>query len=494
MPVCLNISAIYMVGFEHFTLEFDKPHQPRAAMLRVCHFPATDTRDNSQPEHSIKAVSVCKPSSQPSLQSSQPTPATPSPQSTPSRSPSATFSPQSPFSSHPSSSSQPATSSLPDSPLRLRYKPLKTKNWSSIPLYGKTCTVRLSTIDSGQCPIDTIFCMSTLENITYFVSWSSILLYGKTCTVRLSTIDSAIIHHEKKLNNAETKNAQDCDVEGADIPQPGPSISADNINEMRTVLGLSGRQTIKCVKMLRPNLGRNSVSWVRNSDKHILTVDRYTFISDNRFTARFEPETETWTLQVKFISASDAGFYECQVSTEPKISHFVNLNVIIPRVSVPGGSELYVRSGSTVTVKCVISNALHPPNYVFWYHESSRVVGGGTLPGVRQEPLETLDNGVSVSSLTINTASAAHAGNYTCSPAHLTPASVVLHVLNGEHPAAMQHGTSGGSPHSMGHVGVAGWMAPLLLLGLLYHRSSIVWAIAASVTAVLLNCATIQRW
>ncbi|CAL4059800.1 unnamed protein product, partial [Meganyctiphanes norvegica] len=51
-------------------------------------------------------------------------------------------------------------------------------------LFCVTCTVRLSTIDSGQCPIDTIFCI-----------WSSIPLYGKTCTVRLSTIDSAIIHH-----------------------------------------------------------------------------------------------------------------------------------------------------------------------------------------------------------------------------------------------------------------------------------------------------------
>ena len=32
---------------------------------------------------------------------------------------------------------------------------------------------------------------------------------------------------------------KDCDVEGADMSQPGPSINAVNINEMRTVLGLS---------------------------------------------------------------------------------------------------------------------------------------------------------------------------------------------------------------------------------------------------------------
>lgn len=70
------------------------------------------------------------------------------------------------------------------------------------------------------------------------------------------------------------------------------------------------------------------VSWIRNRDSHILTVDRYTFISDERFTAWHEAPTQTWTLQVRYVQERDAGRYECQVSTEPKMSHFVQLNVI----------------------------------------------------------------------------------------------------------------------------------------------------------------------
>ncbi|XP_069182601.1 lachesin [Procambarus clarkii] len=197
------------------------------------------------------------------------------------------------------------------------------------------------------------------------------------------------------------------------------------------------------------NLGNKSVSWVRNRDAHILSVDRYTFITDARFAAWHEAVTNTWTLQVKFVEEMDAGRYECQVSTEPKMSHFVQLTVVTPRVSIPGGSELHVRSGSTVTIKCVVSHALHPPNYVFWYHEDARVPES-SWTGVEQTPLTRVTEEASVAALTIASVTHAHAGNYTCAPAALKSVSVTLHVLNGERPAAMQHGSNPAwspSPH-----------------------------------------------
>ncbi|XP_042877984.1 lachesin-like [Penaeus japonicus] len=191
------------------------------------------------------------------------------------------------------------------------------------------------------------------------------------------------------------------------------------------------------------NLGDKAVSWIRNRDAHILSVDRYTFIADARFMAWHEAVTQTWTLQIKFVQARDAGSYECQVSTEPKMSHFVHLTVVSPRVTIPGGSEIHVRSGSTVTIKCVVSHALHPPNYVFWYHEDTRV-SESSWTGVQQTPLTKVSGEASVASLTITSVDQQHAGNYTCAPAALTPVSATLHVLlNGERPAAMQHGTSG---------------------------------------------------
>lgn len=130
-----------------------------------------------------------------------------------------------------------------------------------------------------------------------------------------------------------------------------------------------------------------SVSWVRVRDDHILTVDQITFIADERFHAYHATEngvaqqssssaTSTlsnqrrqlasggtgsgggsnsvssssssqksdsdpngtgsnansanapWTLQIKYVQARDAGLYECQISSEPKISARVYLHVV----------------------------------------------------------------------------------------------------------------------------------------------------------------------
>lgn len=35
-----------------------------------------------------------------------------------------------------------------------------------------------------------------------------------------------------------------------------------------------------------------------------------------------------WVLQIKFVQPRDAGIYECQVSTEPRISENFHLNVV----------------------------------------------------------------------------------------------------------------------------------------------------------------------
>lgn len=51
------------------------------------------------------------------------------------------------------------------------------------------------------------------------------------------------------------------------------------------------------------------------------------FIPDERFQAIFG-EADTWTLQVKYVQARDEGEYECQISTDPKKSHIIKLNIV----------------------------------------------------------------------------------------------------------------------------------------------------------------------
>ncbi|KAJ9579453.1 hypothetical protein L9F63_024440, partial [Diploptera punctata] len=72
----------------------------------------------------------------------------------------------------------------------------------------------------------------------------------------------------------------------------------------------------------------DSVSWIRHRDIHILTVGGYTYTSDQRFQANHHRDNEEWTLQIKWAQKRDAGIYECQISTQPVRSYFVNLNIV----------------------------------------------------------------------------------------------------------------------------------------------------------------------
>ncbi|KYM92342.1 Myosin-IXa [Atta colombica] len=120
--------------------------------------------------------------------------------------------------------------------------------------------------------------------------------------------------------------------------------------------------------------------------------------------------------------------------------------VTVPKIEILGDRDMYVKTGSTVAIRCVIKQSLEGPFYVFWYHEGDRVLNYqlGKID-IQTKRIEQ----DTVSSLVIHNARREDSGNYTCSPSNLDSASVQLHVLNGEHPAAIQRGISsapGGCP------------------------------------------------
>ena len=55
---------------------------------------------------------------------------------------------------------------------------------------------------------------------------------------------------------------------------------------------------------------------------------RITFIADERFVSYFKEESKQWVLQIKYVQPRDVGLYECQVSTEPKVSARAYLHVV----------------------------------------------------------------------------------------------------------------------------------------------------------------------
>lgn len=76
------------------------------------------------------------------------------------------------------------------------------------------------------------------------------------------------------------------------------------------------------------NLGDRAVSWIRKRDLHILTIGIMTYTNDQRFQSEHVEGSHDWQLKISYVQEKDSGIYECQVSTEPKISLAFRLAVV----------------------------------------------------------------------------------------------------------------------------------------------------------------------
>ncbi|XP_063539709.1 limbic system-associated membrane protein-like [Cydia strobilella] len=187
------------------------------------------------------------------------------------------------------------------------------------------------------------------------------------------------------------------------------------------------------------NLADRAVSWIRKRDLHILTVGVHTYSSDARFAALHADGSDEWTLRVSPAQPRDSGAYECQVSTEPKISLSFRLTVVVSKAEILSGPELFVRAGSDINLTCVAKYAPDPPSFIYWYR-GDQVVNYAQRGGISVET----EQRTRTSRLLIARAAPHDSGNYTCAPSSSESASVIVHVLSGERPAAMQ--SSGSSP------------------------------------------------
>ncbi|KAK7873654.1 hypothetical protein R5R35_009340 [Gryllus longicercus] len=207
------------------------------------------------------------------------------------------------------------------------------------------------------------------------------------------------------------------------------------------------------------NLGNRTVSWVRHRDIHLLTVGRYTYTSDQRFQSIHSPQTEDWMLQIRYPQHRDSGLYECQVSTTPPIGHAMYLSVVEPITVVLGEPELYINKGSTINLTCIVKHSPEPPSNIYWTHNAEEINYDSPRGGVS---VITEKGDVTTSYLLIQRANTPDSGKYSCNPSNANVKTIVVHVLNGEHPAAMQHG---GQLRLQYPVGVFLFSAVVALLG-----------------------------
>nr|XP_040236517.2 zwei Ig domain protein zig-8-like [Anopheles coluzzii] len=183
------------------------------------------------------------------------------------------------------------------------------------------------------------------------------------------------------------------------------------------------------------NLGNRTVSWIRHRDLHLLTVGKATYTSDQRYQSVHNPQLDDWSLKVLYPQQRDSGVYECQISTTPPVGYSMMLSVVEPITTIIGGPDLYIDTGSTVNLTCIVRHLPEPPPLIQWTHNEQEINYDSPRGGVS---VITEKGDITTSYLLIQRARSTDSGKYTCLPSTANPMTVHVHVLNGEHPAAIQ--------------------------------------------------------
>ncbi|XP_049538733.1 uncharacterized protein LOC125953302 [Anopheles darlingi] len=245
-----------------------------------------------------------------------------------------------------------------------------------------------------------------------------------------NSLDGYFLDNHHLSNNGRHRRKDSNEAKAAHRNSLGPLQSQFiTKNNTRVISQRGGLAVLPCsVTMTTPA----TVSWFRRKDYQLLTVGLSTYSSDDRFLVEHTRHLGNWALRIKNARKDDEGLYECQISTHPPQSIFIELRIVEAVAEILEAPDLHIDEGSTLRLECKLKRATESPLYVFWYHED-RMVNYDQ------------DDGVSVSSgkltssiLTVRNATARHGGNYTCAPANARQSSVYVHVLKGEKPEAMQ--------------------------------------------------------
>ncbi|XP_059617495.1 neurotrimin-like isoform X2 [Phlebotomus argentipes] len=178
-----------------------------------------------------------------------------------------------------------------------------------------------------------------------------------------------------------------------------------------------GREAIlTCVVQ---DLGSYKVAWLRVDTQTILTIQNHV-ITKNHRVAIVWAERRTWQLKIKDIKESDRGWYMCQINTDPMKSQMGYLDVVVPPdiLDYPTSTDMVVREGSNVTLKCAATGS--PTPTITWRREGGEPI---TLPGGS----EVLS--VEGSTFTISRVNRLHMGAYLCIASNGVPPTVSKRIM-----------------------------------------------------------------
>ncbi|XP_063847748.1 cell adhesion molecule 1-like isoform X2 [Scylla paramamosain] len=147
-----------------------------------------------------------------------------------------------------------------------------------------------------------------------------------------------------------------------------PEYQGQNNTEVAAQVG--GEATLSCYTY---HLSDERVAWLKRDDDQLLTVGQEVYAAERRFSVVHADHAEAWELWVKDVKLTDAGQYECQLTTSPPVSFFFTLTVTQAQAMVAGPSEVHIEEGSLLVLECYVKQAPVPPVYIFWYHNNTMV-------------------------------------------------------------------------------------------------------------------------
>ncbi|KAG7170473.1 Zwei Ig domain protein zig-8-like 13 [Homarus americanus] len=186
-----------------------------------------------------------------------------------------------------------------------------------------------------------------------------------------------------------------------------------------------------------------TVSWYRKRGDEIqlITFGFQTYHNDDRFSLSFAVPSD-WRLQVRSVQARDEGTLPVSgLHSSPYHQDLTPAQAaiqILDERSVELKEKFY-RTGSTIELQCRVSRVPSASALqLIWYHDDNKLNYDAPRGGVSVKT--ELRGTVGHSWLLVGNAMKEDSGVYSCNVTNIATASVVIHVVPEEYPAAIQQG------------------------------------------------------
>ncbi|CAL1528011.1 unnamed protein product, partial [Lymnaea stagnalis] len=200
------------------------------------------------------------------------------------------------------------------------------------------------------------------------------------------------------------------------------------------------------------NIGPRTVIWRRASDPNPLTIGSDVYVGASRYSADNRPDDKEWRLVIHDVRDTDAGVYECQISSKRKLIQHVLLRVLAgtPRpdkdkylkqeqnspviIQEPGifmsGSK-FVEKGDPIHLSCNTTGQAEAPEDLDWFKDGIKLTPDG-LQQIKIEKFHVHATRTLVSTIVVKHSRMEDAGTYVCRSSNLSMTSTKVHVLNGK--------------------------------------------------------------